>query len=205
MLPGRFRNLPSRRWSFSAAPSPGIEPAGAVGAISRMPHDVLAEKQRVRDEVLKQKARELSKQKATDLAAKLKNAPDFDKTAKAAGVEPKTTELITRDPKAAESFYKQLFGWSSKVGTDGGVEYRELGNAGRQQAGIMALRPEMGNMPPAWTPYFGVENCDAAAAKATQLGGRVYVQPTDIPKVGRFAVLADPQGAVFDVYQPART
>ena len=53
--------------------------------------------ERVRDEVLKQKARELSKQKATDLAAKLKNAPDFDKTAKAAGVEPKTTELITRD------------------------------------------------------------------------------------------------------------
>ena len=113
------------------------------------------------------------------------------------------TELITTDAKAAESFYKQLFGWSSKLGTDGGMEYRELSNAGHQQAGIMARRPEMGNMPPAWTPYFGVGNCDAAAKKATELGGRVYMPPTDIPKVGRFAVMADPQGAVFDIFQPA--
>ena len=114
------------------------------------------------------------------------------------------TELITRDPKAALSFYNRLFGWSSKLGTDGGGEYHELSNGRHPQGGIMALRPEMGNMPPAWTPYFGVENCDAAAKKATQLGGRVYMQPTDIPKVGRFAVIADPQGAVFDIYQPAR-
>ena len=54
-------------------------------------------KDRVRDEVVKQKARDLSKQKAAELAAKLKAAPDFEKAAKAAGVEAKTTELITRD------------------------------------------------------------------------------------------------------------
>jgi peptidyl-prolyl cis-trans isomerase D len=54
-------------------------------------------KDRVRDEVIKQKARDLSKQKATDVAAKLKAAPDFEKAAKAAGVEAKTTELIARD------------------------------------------------------------------------------------------------------------
>ena len=54
-------------------------------------------KDRVRDEVIKQKARELSRQKAAAVAAKLKGAADFDKAAKAAGVEPKTTELITRD------------------------------------------------------------------------------------------------------------
>ena len=114
------------------------------------------------------------------------------------------TELITPDPKAADAFYKQLFGWKSKLGTDAATEYWELSNEGTQQAGIMARTPQMGNMPPSWTPYFGVDNCDAAAKNATQLSGRVYVQPMDIPKVGRFAVLADPQGAVFDVFQPLR-
>ena len=54
-------------------------------------------KERVRDEVMKQKARDLSKQKAAELAAKLKSAPDFEKAAKAAGFEAKTTDLITRD------------------------------------------------------------------------------------------------------------
>jgi peptidyl-prolyl cis-trans isomerase D len=54
-------------------------------------------KDRVRDEVVKEKARELSKQKAVEIAAKLKSAPDFEKAAKAAGVEAKTTDLITRD------------------------------------------------------------------------------------------------------------
>ena len=114
------------------------------------------------------------------------------------------TELITRDTKAAEKFYTQLFGWSSKLGTDGGVDYTEMSNGGTPQAGLMALTPQMGNMPPSWTPYFAVDDCDAAAKKATQLGGRIYVPPTDIPKVGRFAVLADPQGAVFDIFKPAR-
>ena len=54
-------------------------------------------KDRVRDEVVKQKAREMSRQKAAEIAAKLKAAPDFEKAAKAAGVEAKTTELIARD------------------------------------------------------------------------------------------------------------
>lgn len=114
------------------------------------------------------------------------------------------TELITRNTKAAEKFYTQLFGWTAKLGTDGGKEYTELSNRGTVQAGLMELTPEMGNMPPAWTPYFAVDDCDAVAKKATQLGGRVYVQPADIPKVGRFAVLADPQGAVFDIFKAGR-
>ena len=114
------------------------------------------------------------------------------------------TELITRDTKAAETFYTQLFGWTSKVGTDGGMEYTELSNGRTPQAGLMALTPRMGNMPPAWTPYFAVTDCDAIAKKATQLGGRTYMPPTDIPKVGRFAVLADPQGAVFDIIKITR-
>jgi predicted enzyme related to lactoylglutathione lyase len=61
-------------------------------------------------------------------------------------------------------------------------------------------------MPPHWMPYFQVEDCDAAAANAAKLGGTVCVPPTDIPSIGRFAVLQDPTGATFSVIkmeQPA--
>src|SRR6185436_11899845 len=87
-------------------------------------------KERVRDEVLKQKARDLSRQKAADLAAKLKNAPDFVGAAKAAGVEAKTTELITRDqplpdlgvaPAVEEVAFKLPVGATSDaIATDNG-------------------------------------------------------------------------------------
>ena len=88
-------------------------------------------KERVRDEVIKQKARELSKQKAAELAAKLKTAPDFEKAAKAAGVEAKTTELIARDapipdlgvaPAVEEAAFKLPVGAvSDPIATDNGT------------------------------------------------------------------------------------
>ena len=113
------------------------------------------------------------------------------------------TELTTRDTKAAERFYTQLFGWKSKTGSGGGVEYTEFSVQGDSapSAGMMAITPQMGGAPPHWTPYFAVTDCDATTAKARQLGGNAYVPPTDIPNVGRFAVLADPQGAEFAVIQ----
>jgi predicted enzyme related to lactoylglutathione lyase len=114
------------------------------------------------------------------------------------------TELATGDPKAAEKFYTALFGWTAKAGTDAGTEYIELANQGRQQAGLMKTPPNMGNAPPMWTPYFAVTDVDATAKNTAQLGGRAYVPPTDIPNVGRFAVLADPQGGVFAVVKLAR-
>jgi hypothetical protein len=113
------------------------------------------------------------------------------------------TELATRDTKAAEKFYTSLFGWAAKHGTDG-MEYIELANDGQQQGGILPITPQMGNMPTAWTPYFMVSNVDATAAKVKELGGRVYMGPQDLPKVGRFAVVADPQGAMFDIFKSAR-
>ena len=88
-------------------------------------------KERVRDEVVKQKARELSKQKAADIAAKLKTAPDFEKAAKAAGVEAKTTELITQDspipdlgvaPAVEDAAFKLAVGAvSDPIATDNGT------------------------------------------------------------------------------------
>ena len=113
------------------------------------------------------------------------------------------TELATRDTKRAAAFYTELFGWTGKVGADGGMEYTEFSVAGRPAGGMMAIRPEWGNVPPNWTPYFQVADCDASAAQAASAGGRAIVPPADIPKVGRFAMLHDPQGAVFAIFTPA--
>ena len=68
----------------------------------------------------------------------------------------------------------------------------------------MPITPQMGDMPPAWTPYFMVTDVDASASKAKELGGQVYMGPMDIPNVGRFAVVTDPQGAAFAIFKSAR-
>jgi len=112
------------------------------------------------------------------------------------------TELYTRDTKAAEKFYTQLFGWSAKVGTAPPGEYTEFSVANRPIGGMLAIQKEWGNMPPNWAPYFQVADCDAGAKKAASLGANVGVKPTDIPNVGRFAMIADPQGAMFAIFTP---
>jgi predicted enzyme related to lactoylglutathione lyase len=105
------------------------------------------------------------------------------------------TELMTNDTAAAEKFYTQLFGWQPKASP----QYTEFSVGSTPQAGMMKIDPKWGNVPPHWMPYFQVLDADRTAAKAVELGGRINVPPTDIPNVGRFAMLADPQGAMFSV------
>jgi predicted enzyme related to lactoylglutathione lyase len=115
------------------------------------------------------------------------------------------TELATRDTRAAEAFYTQLFGWRAKRGTDGGMEYTEFSVGDRPGGGMMAMPSQVPSQVPAhWTPYFQVTDVDRTAANATSAGGKTVVPPTDIPKVGRFAMLHDPQGAMFAIFNPAR-
>jgi uncharacterized protein len=116
------------------------------------------------------------------------------------------TELSTRDTKAAEKFYTQLVGWSAKVGGEGVSAYTEFTPKGASYpvAGMMdsaAYGPHGANVPPHWLPYFQVTDVDATANNAKVLGGRLFVPPSDIPNVGRFAVLQDPQGAVFAIFK----
>ena len=105
------------------------------------------------------------------------------------------TELMTSDTAAAETFYTRLFGWKAKVSP----EYTEFSVGSTPQGGMMKIDPKMGNVPPNWMPYFEVSDTDRTTAKVAELGGGATVPPTDIPNVGRFAVLADPQGAMFSV------
>jgi uncharacterized protein len=108
------------------------------------------------------------------------------------------TELITADVDGATAFYGGLFGWTADTKTEG-MPYTEFQLDGRSLAGMMAKTPDMpAEMPSMWGVYFAVDDADAAAARVTELGGTVMMGPTDI-EPGRFAVVADPYGAVFNV------
>lgn len=105
------------------------------------------------------------------------------------------TELLTHDPAAAREFYSKTFNWSVKESP----EYTEYLLEGISHAGMMKIREEWGQMPSVWNVYFRVDDCDKSVEKAIALGGSVIVPPTDIPDVGRFAILCDPQGAMFSL------
>jgi uncharacterized protein len=115
------------------------------------------------------------------------------------------TELTTTDTKAAEAFYTALFGWVPKHGAPGApMEYTEFSVGGTPSIGMMAKPANMpAHIPSYWMPYFQVTGADASAAKAKELGGNIMVPPQDIPGTGRFAIVSDPQGAMFAVFEPA--
>jgi predicted enzyme related to lactoylglutathione lyase len=112
------------------------------------------------------------------------------------------SELTTRDAAAAESFYTRLFGWTAKHSMpSAGMEYTEFSNQGQPGIGMLPMPADMpASMPSYWMPYFQVVDCDASTEKAKDLGASVMVPPRDIPKTGRFAILSDPQGAMFAVF-----
>lgn len=109
-------------------------------------------------------------------------------------------ELMTGNTDVAGRFYTQLFNWKSESMPMGpGRTYTLFKNGEPSVAGMMAIAPEMGPVPPHWMPYFMVENTDTKVAEAQKIGAKVLVPPMDVPNVGRFATLMDPQGAAFSV------
>jgi predicted enzyme related to lactoylglutathione lyase len=111
-------------------------------------------------------------------------------------------ELMTTDPKAAEQFYSQLLGWELEPNAMGHAGYTAVKAGGQGIGGIMRMPKEVpAGTPPHWTGYVTVADVDATVRKAQALGGTVCHPPMDIERVGRFAVLRDPQGAVFSVIQ----
>lgn len=110
------------------------------------------------------------------------------------------SELITTDVEAAQAFYSDVFGWTTDPKGDGPVpEYVEWQVSGRSVGGMMQKPPMMpAEVPPHWAVYFAVVDADAAAARVEELGGTVIMAPADI-EPGRFAVVADPFGGVFNV------
>jgi predicted enzyme related to lactoylglutathione lyase len=111
------------------------------------------------------------------------------------------TELTTTDPKAAQAFYKATVGWGTQP-WDMDPSYVMWTARGTPVGGLMALSDEARQMgtPPSWAMSVAVPDVDASVRQAVSLGARVSVQPQDIPTMGRFAVLRDPQGATFALF-----
>lgn len=108
-------------------------------------------------------------------------------------------ELMTSDLDGAKSFYQAIFGWTLEKMDMEGVEY-SIGSAGDTQvSGMMTTPAEAEGMPPMWGGYVTVDDVEASARQVVELGGKVLIEPKDIPKVGRFCVIQDPQGAVLSI------
>ena len=106
-------------------------------------------------------------------------------------------ELMTTDVKSARDFYVKLFGWETEEYPMEGVDYTVIKISGDDTGGIMSMPPEVQGMPPMWSIYVTVSDVDATAKQVVELGGTILRPPSDIPNVGRFCVLSDPQGAVI--------
>ena len=111
-------------------------------------------------------------------------------------------ELGTSDLEGAADFYTGIVGWQITDSGMSGFDYRLAASGDDVIAGLMSNAAQEGNPPPNWLIYFAVDDCDQTAAHVREEGGRVFKGPDDIPGTGRFAVVADPQGAVFGILQP---
>jgi predicted enzyme related to lactoylglutathione lyase len=110
-------------------------------------------------------------------------------------------ELWARDGEKAVRFYEKIAGYTTRTMPmpEGGTYYL-LERDGVPRAGVMTS--PRSEVPPMWLPYVGVDDCDATVSRAQKLGGSVHVPATDIPGVGRFAILGDPLGATIAIIKP---
>lgn len=108
-------------------------------------------------------------------------------------------ELATTNLETAKSFYTELLGWRLKDSQAAGMVYNEIVAGGREVGGMYQMTAEFGDAPSHWIAYVAVDDVDAKAKQAEELGGKVCVPPTDIPNVGRFCVINDPTGATLSL------
>jgi len=115
-------------------------------------------------------------------------------------------DVMTSDTKAAESFYRSAIGWDAKDSGKTDRSYTLFSAGSAMAAGLMPIPEEARAMGirPCWTGYIAVDDVDAHAARVKAAGGAIHRAPEDIPGVGRFAVAADPHGAVFNLFKGAR-
>ena len=113
-------------------------------------------------------------------------------------------DLSTPDPERAKQFYSGLFGWQLLTGDRDTSGYLHIKNGDQFIGGIPPARHRDPKIPPHWLSYIYVSDVDASAQKAQELGGKILAPPMTIEGAGRFAVLADPQGAVFAIFKSGR-
>lgn len=106
-------------------------------------------------------------------------------------------DLLTTDARAAKAFYTAVAGWAVLPFGEDPNGYAVWAAGDTPIGGVMEYPPA----PPHWMAHISVDDVDAAARRAEELGGRVQSPPSDIPNVGRFAIVADPQGASFSLFR----
>lgn len=114
------------------------------------------------------------------------------------------TDLNTTDQQAAKAFYSGVFGWETEdLPVGDGVSYTMASIGGKNVAAISPQPQQQrdAGVPPAWNSYITVENADQAAERAAELGATVHAQPFDVMDAGRMAVIQDPQGAWFLIWE----
>ncbi len=116
-------------------------------------------------------------------------------------------ELITSDPAAAATFYGQVLGWKAADSGKPGMDYRILWMNGSGVGGMMAIPAPAAKagMKPSWLGYVHVEDVDKSIKAIVAAGGAEHMPATDIPEVGRIAMVADPQGANIYIMKPEGT
>jgi predicted enzyme related to lactoylglutathione lyase len=115
------------------------------------------------------------------------------------------TDLTTTDQAAAKEFYRGLFGWEAEdLPVGDGIYYSMQRLRGKDVAAISPQPQQQrdAGVPPAWNSYVSVESADATAQRAKELGGNVHAPAFDVMEAGRMAVIGDPQGAFFMLWQP---
>lgn len=107
-------------------------------------------------------------------------------------------ELMTTDLEGAKSFYSKMFSWQlDDINNEMPYTMAKINN--QDTAGMMSMPPEAGEMPPMWGAYITVDDVEASAKQAEALGGKILLEARDIPDVGRFCVISDPQGAAISI------
>ena len=108
-------------------------------------------------------------------------------------------ELLTTDIEAAKAFYAKVVGWGTRDASMPGMAYSLFIAPDAMIGGVMSLPPNVAGAEamPRWIGYVGVDDVDAAADRATQLGGAIRTPPTDVGDISRFAIVADPQMATL--------
>lgn len=107
-------------------------------------------------------------------------------------------ELMTTDINGAKTFYNKMFDWKLKD-MEMDEPYTIATIKEEEVAGLMPMPPGEENMPAMWGGYITVDNVEASMKQAVELGGKVLLEPRDIPTVGHMCILADPQGAMFTI------
>lgn len=113
-------------------------------------------------------------------------------------------ELMTTDVQGAKAFYGELFGWKMQDVNLTGIDYTLVKVGDTEIGGMMSLPAQAAGTPPVWGAYVTVDDVDATLVRVEKLRGKVLMPPQDIPDVGRFAVIQDPQGAVLSLISHPR-